>query len=325
MKLHTILILAAAIAASACGSGGKNGMPAQRHTEQKEQTAQGARSRTLRRPTVPIEESITVEKRRAWLAGHFWDDYPFEAETDPTLYDTLDMCRALAEYVSECVTPENADSLLGGLMRRAHCSRPMLDYFAMLADEVLHDPNSPLRNDEYYIPVLRVLVASPYYDEYDRIAPQYALDMALRNRPGEAANDFAYTLADGRSRRMHDIETDYLLILFNNPGCPACRQITDDVTASPLLNELGERGAFKVLAIYPDTDLDAWRDYLPQMPEGWINAYDGTQALTRERLYDLRAIPSIYLLDRGKHVLVKDGINVEQIEYAVMEHQANTR
>ena len=180
-------------------------------------------------------------------------------------------------------------------------------------------------NDEYYIPVLRVLVASPYYDEYDRIAPQYALDMALRNRPGEAANDFAYTLADGRSRRMYDIETDYLLILFNNPGCPACRQITDDVTASPLLNELGERGAFKVLAIYPDTDLDAWRDYLPQMPEGWINAYDGTQALTRERLYDLRAIPSIYLLDSGKHVLVKDGINVEQVEYAVMEHQANTR
>ena len=224
------MILAAAIAASACGSGGKKGMPAQRQTEQ---TAQGARSRTLRRPTVPIEESITVEKRRAWLAGHFWDDYPFEADTDPTLYDTLDMCRALAEYVSECVTPENADSLLGGLMRRAHCSRPMLDYFAMLADEVLHDPNSPLRNDEYYIPVLRVLVASPYYDEYDRIAPQYALDMALRNRPGEAANDFAYTLADGRSRRMYDIDTDYLPLQQPRlPGVPTDNRRRNGIAAA---------------------------------------------------------------------------------------------
>ena len=55
----------------------------------------------------------------------------------------------------------------------------MLDYFTMLAELVIHDPNSPLRNDEFYIPVLRAVLASPYYDEYERIGPSYDLNMAI--------------------------------------------------------------------------------------------------------------------------------------------------
>ena len=37
---------------------------------------------------------------------------------------------------------------------------PMLDYFTMLAQQVIHDPNSPLRNDEFYIPVMQAVLAS---------------------------------------------------------------------------------------------------------------------------------------------------------------------
>ena len=46
------------------------------------------------------------------------------------------------------------------------------------------------------------MLASPYYDEYERIGPSYDLNMAMQNRIGERANDFRYTLASappGRS------------------------------------------------------------------------------------------------------------------------------
>ena len=38
-----------------------------------------------------------------------------------------------------------------------------------------------MRNDEFYIPVLEAQLAAAFYDQYERIGPQYALDMARQN------------------------------------------------------------------------------------------------------------------------------------------------
>ncbi|MDE6139838.1 MAG: DUF5106 domain-containing protein [Alistipes sp.] len=311
------------LAMTACGGNGSGKKGAQEQaTVETEQTTAVIGQRIMPRVVVPAAESITMDKYRKYLSDHYWDNFDFGAGDSVAAYDTVEMCRAFADYVATCVDPDNADTLMTRLMNRASASRPVLDYFAMLAERVLHDPNSPMRNDEYYIPVLQVLVSSPLYDIYDRIAPEYDLHMALQNRPGHDANDFVYTLASGRSSRMHDIEAGYLLIFINNPGCPMCRQITEAITASPMLNELTERGTLRVLAIYPDADLDAWRDYAPNMPSAWINAYDKEQTISSERLYDLKAIPAMYLLDCQKRVMIKDGTSVEQVEYAIIDNEA---
>jgi thioredoxin-related protein len=142
----------------------------------------------------------------------------------------------------------------------------------------------------------------------------YDLEIARKNRIGHTAGDFTYTLNNGKQGRLHNIEADYTLIMFSNPGCPMCREIMDEITASPLLNEMHERGNIEILSVYPDEDIEAWRDYLREMPKGWIVSYDKGMVITNERLYNLNAIPSLYLLDSQKRVLVKDGTNVAYIE-----------
>ena len=91
--------------------------------------------------------------------------------------------------------------------------------------------------------------------------------------------------------------------------------------ASPLINELCERNTLAILTLYPDADITAWREHLSELPAGWINAYDKGMVLTTERLYNLNAIPSLYLLDRDKRVVIKDGTSVADIEniVAIME------
>ena len=86
-----------------------------------------------------------------------------------------------------------------------------------------------------------------------------------------------------------------------------------------MINELSERGDFKVLVIYPDKYLAAWREHLGDYPESWINAYDKDGVLTSERLYDLKAIPALYLLDSDKRVMAKDCTDVEYIEQLISE------
>ena len=303
--LYTALILLATVAAMGCS-------PKPKSTTA---TTYEPGTRTMRRSVESISSLRTEEEYEAMIA-HFWDDFDFEVGERIIEYDTIDILNAMGEYVSY-IPPRDADSLMRSLIFRASQSKPVLEFFTMIAEVVLHDPNSPLRNDEYYIPVLESMLESPLLDEYERIAPEYDLDLARKNRIGTPANDFVYTLADGSQHRMHDIEANYTILMFSNPGCPMCREIMEEITSSPLLNLLTEHGDLRTLSLYPDEDLEAWREHFKDMPTSWIRAYDKGMKITVERLYNLSAIPSLYLLDNQKIVIIKDGTSVAQIENTI--------
>lgn len=263
--------------------------------------------------------TLSPDEQRAYMVEHYWDKFDFADTTFIAEVDTSHMATAFAIYAAGYLPDSLAEQGMTRLMQRASASRRMFDYFMMLADAVLYNPNSPLRNYEKYIPVLRVATTTPLYDEYERMPYEHDLKMALQNRVGELANDFVYTLGDGSSGRMSDIRAEYLLLFISNPGCPMCRDIREQIVASPHMNELMERGKLKVLVIYPDEDLAAWREHISDYPQLWINAYDKDMVLTREELYDLRAIPSLYLLDKSKKVMAKDCVDVEYIEHLILE------
>ena len=261
--------------------------------------------------------ALAPEERVEWLRWHYWDNFDFADTTFLARADTLQLFEAYARYVQLLFSVPTDGAPMDSLMRRAVVSRPMLDYFAMLADRVLGDPNSPLRNDEFYIPVLRAQLSSPWYDEYERLAPEYRLSLASQNRIGQPANDFRYTLASGATGSLYGLRAEYVLLFINNPGCPMCREIREAISASPMLTELIEHGRLRVLALYPDENLDEWRAYREQIPASWINAYDDGCVLREKGLYDLSAIPSLYLLDAQKRVLVKDATDVALVEEVI--------
>ena len=143
------------------------------------------------------------------------------------------------------------------------------------------------------------------------------LSLASQNRIGQPANDFRYTLASGATGSLYGLRAEYVLLFINNPGCPMCREIREAISASPMLTELIEHGRLRVLALYPDENLDEWRAYREQIPASWINAYDDGCVLREKGLYDLSAIPSLYLLDAQKRVLVKDATDVALVEEVI--------
>ncbi len=269
-------------------------------------------------PALP-PSTLNPEEHRAYMVEHYWDKFDFSDTLFIAEVDTSHMATAFAIYATGYVPDSLAHSAMSCLMQKASASRKMFDYFMTLSEMVLHDPNSPLRDDERYIPVLETAIASPLYDEYERMPYEYDLKIAMQNRVGHKANDFVYTLSSERSARMYNVKAEYLLIFISNPGCPMCRDIREQLMASPLLNELSERGKFKVLVIYPDKDLEAWREHLGDYPSSWINAYDKGGVITEQNLYDLKAIPALYLLNKDKIVMAKDCTDVEYIEHLISE------
>ena len=74
----------------------------------------------------------------------------------------------------------------------------------------------------------------------------------------------------------------------------------------PGLDERIAKGDFAVVNVYIDEDLDAWRAYEPNYPRNWFCGYDPDGLVRADRIYNVRAIPSLYLLDGEKKILMKD-------------------
>ncbi len=278
-------------------------------TKSKQKSVAKPQSYTFKRVLPPAQ--VTPEAQFDYMVEHYWDRFDFADTLFLEKVDSMEMMRAYIEYIATYVGPYNGTPI-AKLMKKASASRKMLDYFVTMSEKILHDPNSPMRSDELYIPVLEAQLSSPYYDEYERLVPQFDLQLASQNRIFQKANDFYYTTSSGRSSNLYSIKADYILIYINNPGCPMCGQIQAQIESSELLNSLIAKGKLKVLAIYPDADLALWRKH--PLPKSWISGYDKGCTIEKNRLYDLRAIPSLYLLDKDKKVLIKDSTSVVDIE-----------
>lgn len=268
----------------------------------------------FRRVMPPMQAS--PEDQFSYMVEHYWDKFDFSDTLFIERVDSAEMALVFAEYISNFVGPYNGEPVKR-LMQRASTSRKMLDYFVAMSEKFFHDPNSPLRSDELYIPVLEAQIASPYYDEYEKLAPQYDLALASQNRIWQKANDFKFTTASGRTSNLYSVKAELTLIYINNPGCPMCRDIQAQIESSALLTELIASNTLKVVALYPDQDLALWKAH--PLPKEWINGYDRGCQVEKNRTYDLRAIPALYLLDRDKKVLVKDSTSIPQIEQTIVQ------
>lgn len=195
-----------------------------------------------------------------------------------------------------------------------------LDEFSELAGQVWNDPNSPLRNDEFYIPVLNAKIASGFYDEASVTRLDYQVRLMSQNRLGRKANDIVYTEKDGSTGYLYRLDSEYTLVYFNNPGCEMCSQLTSDLKNSMLISALVDNGLMKILSVYPDEDLDEWNSHYDEQPSSWIRCYDKGCRIREMGTYSLEAIPSLYLLDRNRRVIVKDASDLRQIEIALSQN-----
>jgi hypothetical protein len=256
-------------------------------------------------PNIPM--MITDPQSRAnYLAGHYWDNFDFN---DTTLINKPDITEQIFFFYFDILPHTALPAMIlsiNNTLKQAQANEDMFTYFTDLFEKYLYDPNSPMRNEEIYIVALEYIIASPQVDELNKIRPRFQLEHLNKNRPGQIAADFVYTLANGRRERMYNIKSDYLIIFFNNPGCSACKQIQFGFEQSPVVLRMQEIGKLKILAMYVDRDIDAWKEFQSYIPTQWINGYDASFVINEEKRYDLRAIPNLYLLDKDKRVILKD-------------------
>jgi peroxiredoxin len=256
---------------------------------------------------------VTDAKEQAnFFVTHFWDHFNFR-DTMYAYFPNITE-QAFVDYIFffQYASPDRIREGVAKLMKAATADSVMFACFSQLAERYLYAPNSLFRNDEYYIPFLEQIVNSPIISDTYQIRVQYLLNLARKNRPGRQAEDFQYMQANGKQGNLYSVKAEYLLLLFYNPDCEECQNTMEMIQNSTEILSSVENGTLRVLAVYPDENLDKWKEHLEKIPSNWINGYDRSFVLREKEVYDLKAVPTLYLLDRDKQVILKD-CSVENI------------
>lgn len=273
-----------------------------------------------------IPHELDVPKPPAMVAGenemykyfatHYWDNFDFNDLTWIADTTTLEGHFYAWTQVLQRIPEQRAAELAGAFIGKAQAQPQMLLRLASVAEYHFGHPNSPFRNEELYIPVLKAVIAAPDLDMAYKLSPQAKLKTAMKNRPGTVAANFAYTTADGKTHRLHQAASSsaYTLLYFYDPDCEECRHTTQQIGTSEVIASR----RLQVVAIYADEEVGLWRAHLPKMPTRWTVGYNPTQTINRHNLYDLRAIPCLYLLDKQKRVVLKDA-RINEVEHFMKE------
>lgn len=166
-------------------------------------------------------------------------------------------------------------------------------------------PASPYRNERRYIRFLDSLLAVDTLPDALRMQAEYRRRIALLNRPGTTAGDFRYIERTGKESRLHELKSPLTLLIFYDPECPHCNDILRAIASSETLNKAVAEKKLTVIAIYAEGKREVWNKTCNDLPENWLVGYDLTKVLDKE-IYDLPAMPTPYLLDSEKRVILKD-------------------
>ena len=237
------------------------------------------------------------EARKAFLLTHYWDQFSFADTTlvnnrDVTEQGFVNFIALLADGTTpEELTRESLENWCAGFVGKDHARKVL----TQTADDYLFNPNSEA-----------LLGKLPQTDAM-RSAYRFKLELVKRNNVGDKATDFVYYLSDGSRHTLAatPVKNDRLLLMFYDPECESCHEVLLQMAADTALAEAVRIGKLSVLAVYTEGNDEVWRKALPDMPEGWTVGTD-REAVKTGALYDLKAMPSLYLLDGSKTVLLKD-------------------
>ena len=317
MKNKSVLLLAALALFSCAPKGTKEAEP--RHIQE------------VKIPSVYSSD----EEKADYVLGHYWDGlFLGDGRTDSTLIlgvPKAEVEQRMSNYIlfltqvplrkAQC----SVEGFFSAIEKKhaADTASRLLPAMAEVVGHYLYDPNSPMRNEDLYLPFVSRLAESRFTPAGMKPAYRHDAQMCSLNQFGQKVPDFKFRTLKGRTMHLYGVKARYTMLFFSNPGCHACKGIIEDVMGSPAVPEMIADGTLAVVNVYIDEDLDAWKAYAPNYPESWYSGYDPDYIIRQDLLFNVRAIPSLYLLDAEKKVVMKDAPTENVLRF--MENIAKER
>lgn len=230
----------------------------------------------------------SVEQRAGYLSEHYWDNYNFadtlmlksEEVTEQGFVNFIDI---LGRF-----SPAIAQKGIAGFTRKAFLHAAAKERFESLIEHYFENPQSPLRNDRVYLLFLEEMKNSPCFDEAEKERLAFKIKTTNKNLPGDIAINFNFKDENGKSHQLSDYRDQKVILYFYDPDCENCHKVSAWLKQQTIPTDI------KVLKIIADNHIS--------------------------HIYSLRAMPTIFLLNKGNLVVLKDCTAQELIAYVSSKH-----
>ena len=240
-------------------------------------------------PTMP-DSLQSVEKRMEYLALHYWDCFDF-ADTlqlndanvaEQGFVNYIDLLPHFSQELAQRSMEVFTSKAFASIASETSSTSPSMVFslrkskakFESLIDHYLDDPRSPMRNDIVYLLFLRGMKSSLAFDEAEKERIDFKIKMHDKNLPGTTAIDFSFQGKDGKPHRLSDYKDEKVILYFYDPDCENCHRISAWLSQQTIPQE------YTILTIHADDKIS--------------------------QIYSMQAMPTIYLLDKGNRVVLKD-------------------
>ena len=252
----------------------------------------------------------SLEERCNYLVKNFWDGFNFKSKQT---VDQNALNDAFMVYVSSMAYANDkyVEQSLDKLIEKISGNPALLLQFCKGAEVNLYGPKAQFWYDPYYLKFLDALIKNKKIPEsrktkyinqanslresaIDNIAPSFE----FRNPLGEIKNYFPMTTPT--------------ILIFGNPEDTDWRLARLRMDSNFKLGEAIDKGKLNVLFILPSTQ-DNWKESFSLYNKKWTVG----QSDDVSKHYDIRLIPSIYLIGADGKILMKNAPLNQVIESAL--------
>lgn len=247
----------------------------------------------------------------AYFAEHLFDTFPWEDErmlNTPILYNKM---KTFGQQIFPLEPEVSIPIVLKALQESKKTTLIHYALFDFLEHE-FGNYKSPYRDELLYIAMLKEILSFPNLEETRKPRYEYELNIIDKNQAGEIAPNFSLLMSTGETIEMYDIESEYLMLYFQNPDCPTCSELREKMKNLDILNQAIAAGKLKVVTVYFEAGEELWRNYLKTRAlKNWQHAWNKDLQIEEQKLYDTRIIPMIMFLDKNKKIIKKDLLSNE--------------
>ena len=294
---------------------------------------------TMREPEIPA--SLKDQKTRAdsikvfnYYKEHYWDGVNF---WDGRLSYTTLFEEKLDKYFNQLVVPhpdsviKEIDWMLGYASINEEMSRFLLLKFAnrYLVQKYMWE-------DAVFVHLFEKYFAQKQYSWLTDKGRKTISDRAynlMSNIMGKAAENISLPDTAGKTVNLYEQTAPYIVVCFWDPTCSHCKEILPKLDS--FYHARWKAAGLKVYAVAKETD-GTKKDWLSFINDHhlqeWNNVYySKTDDKARidagipgySQLYDVLSFPTLYLLDKDKHIIAKK-LTYQQID-EVLQLKINGR
>jgi thiol-disulfide isomerase/thioredoxin len=275
-------------------------------------------------PEIPLLSNGRKDSTFAYryFKSHFWDGTDF---TDDRLLRTPIFHNKLKKYFDQ-VLIQNADTIIKETdlyIEKARPNAEMFKYMVWFATN--HYETSEIMGfDRIFVHVIDIYYITGQASWTNKTVQENLIKKANRLRPiliGEKAPNMIMLDTNNHLVSMHNLNADYLILLFWDPDCGHCEQ------EIPKLKEFydtyKEKYNLEVFSVCSDTSLVKWKKTIKKKEMNWINV-DGPRSLSGNYhdQYDITTTPVIYILNKKKEIIAKN-LRTDQISQFLKNYNQN--